>query len=118
MSTKDYRLPAKTVLAALIAAGAFLSCPAPAYADDPEQPGGQGQDACASGDQGQQMQDPQACGAGIANRAIGEAQNAADQAARAAGQNGQNGQTNSPGDRPHRTSSPTPPASSSTGFRP
>jgi hypothetical protein len=48
-------------------------------------------------DQGQQPQDPQACGAGIANRAIGEAQNAADQAARAAGQNSQG---NPSGDRP------------------
>ena len=97
MATTDHRLAARAVLSALIAAGAFVSCPPLASADDPEQPPGQGQDACASGDQGQQPQDPQACGAGIANRAIGEAQNAADQAARAAGQNGQN---NPPGDRP------------------
>jgi len=97
MATTGYRLAAKAALSALIAAGAFLGCPSLASADNPDQPGGQGQEACASGDQGQQPQDPQACGAGIANRAIGEAQSAADQAARAAGQNGQ---TNSPGDRP------------------
>lgn len=96
MATTGYRLTAKTILSALIAAGAILSCPPLASADDPEQPPGQGQDACASGDQGQ-PQDPQACGAGIANRVVGEAQSAADQAARAAGQNGQN---NPAGDRP------------------
>lgn len=96
MATTGYRLAAKTVLSALITAGAFGSCPPLANADDPEQPPGQGQDACANGDQGQ-PQDPQACGAGIANRAIGEAQSAAEQAARAAGQNGQN---NPSGDRP------------------
>ncbi|WP_125079257.1 hypothetical protein [Mycobacterium sp. P7213] len=97
MATTGYRQAAKTFVSALIAAGAFLSGASLAGADDPDQPGGQGQDACASGDQSQQPQDPQACGAGIANRAIGEAQKAADQAARAAGQNGQN---TPPGDRP------------------
>lgn len=85
MVTKSYRLAAKTVFSAVIVTGAVLSCPPVAGADDPEQPAEQGQEACAGGDQGQ-PQDPQACGAGIANRAIGEAKKAADQAARGAGQ--------------------------------
>lgn len=96
MATKNYRLAAKTVLSAMIATGAILSCPPVAWADEPDPPAEQGQEACANDDQGQ-PQDPQACGAGIANRVVGEAQSAADQAARAAGQNGQ---TNQPADRP------------------
>lgn len=82
MVTKSYRLAAKTVLSAVIVTAAVLSCPPVAGADDPDQPAEQGQEACAGGDQGQ-PQDPQACGAGIANRAIGEAKKAADQATRA-----------------------------------
>lgn len=96
MAKMDHRLAAKTVLSALIIAAAGLSFPPLAGADDPEPSGGQGQDACADGGQGQ-PQDPQACGSGIANQIIGEGQNAANQAARAAGQNPQNGPT---GDRP------------------
>lgn len=96
MATKTYRLAAKTALSAMIAAGAILSCPPIAGADEPEQSAGQGQDACANDDQGQ-PQDAQACAAGIANQVIGEAQSAANQAARAAGQGGQNAPT---GDRP------------------
>lgn len=95
MATYDFRLAAKTLLSAMIATGTLLSCPPIAAADDPEQPAQQGQDACAGDDQAQ-PQDPQGCGAGIANRAIGEAKNAADQAARA----GQNNQAGPPGDRP------------------
>lgn len=81
MAITDYRLAAATVLSTMLATGALLCC-APAGADDPEQPAQQGQDACAAGDQGQ-PQDPQACGAGIANRVIGEGKNAANQAERA-----------------------------------
>ncbi|WP_133055600.1 hypothetical protein [Mycolicibacter engbaekii] len=75
----------RTVVSALIATGAILTFAAPAGADEPEPPGGQGQDACAGDDQGQ-PQDPQACAAGIANRAVNEARSAAEQANRAANQ--------------------------------
>lgn len=92
MVTKDYRLAAKTVLSAMIAAAAVLCCPPVAGADDPEPSGPQGQEVCPGGDQDQtpeqQQQQQVACGAGIANRAVNEAKNAADQANRAANQNG------------------------------
>lgn len=100
MAATGYKPAAKAVVSALIAIGAFLSPPL-ASADDPEQPGGQTQDACAAGDQGQtpeeQQQQQLACGAGIANRAVSEAQNAAEQANRAANQAGQEA---APADRP------------------
>lgn len=101
MAATSYKPAAKAVVSALIAVGAFLSPPL-ASADDPEQPGGQTQDACAAGDQGQtpeeqQQQQQLACGAGIANRAVSEAQNAAEQANRAANQAAQEAP---PADRP------------------
>ncbi|BBY34111.1 hypothetical protein BST33_02555 [Mycolicibacter minnesotensis] len=87
------RLVAKTVLSTLIA-GAVLSFAPPAGADEPDQPGGQGQEACSADDPGQSPQEQQqqqlACGAGIANRAVNEARSAADQANRAANQANQN----------------------------
>lgn len=101
MATTGYRLTAKTVLSTLIAAGAILSLAPLAGADEPEQPGGQGQEACAGGGQDQtpeQLQQQQlACGAGIANRAANEAKKAAEQANRAATEANQNAPA---GDRP------------------
>ncbi|WP_420109298.1 hypothetical protein [Mycolicibacter arupensis] len=94
-------MAAKMLLSTLIATGAVLLYAPLAGADEPAQPGGQGQEACAAGDQSQtpeeQQQQQLACGAGIANRAVNEAKNAADQANRAANQANQNGPS---GDRP------------------
>ncbi|KKB98371.1 hypothetical protein [Mycolicibacter arupensis] len=94
-------MAATMLLSTLIATGAVLLYAPLAGADEPAQPGGQGQEACAAGDQSQtpeeQQQQQLACGAGIANRAVNEAKNAADQANRAANQANQNGPS---GDRP------------------